>query len=114
MSEKPSGVTIRVYDGPAIAHIPQPGQSVRTIGDYIERLIIPYARNEASGSLQRMDWLWDVYPEACLKRQAHLNRGDGIAKKVTDATPINTKEWSSMLNNEETKKELYSFISLRS
>ena len=34
-------------------------------------------------------------------------------KKVTAATPINTKEWNSMLNDEETKKELYSFISER-
>ena len=80
VSEKPSEVTIRVYDGPAIAHILQPGQSVRTIGDYIEKLIIPYARNEASGSLQCMDWLWDVYPQAYLTRQAHSNLGDDISK----------------------------------
>ena len=86
---------------------------MRTIGDYIEKIILPHARNEASGFLRRMDWIWDVYPEASLKRQARHNRGDGIAKTVTDATPINTKEWNTMLNNEETKNELYSFISKR-
>ena len=60
-----------------------------------------------------MDWIWDVYQEASLKRQAHLNRGDGIAKIVTTSGSINTKKWNSMLNNEGTKKELYSFLSKR-
>ena len=31
VSEKLSGVTIRVYDNAAVAHILQPGQSVRSI-----------------------------------------------------------------------------------
>ena len=69
-------MTIRVYDGPAIAHILQPGQP-----EPLGITYIPYARNEASGSLQRMDRLRDVYQEASLKRQAHPNCGDGIAKK---------------------------------
>ena len=111
--DKPSGVTVKIYDGPAMAHIIQPGQSIRTIGGYIEKLPIPYVKGQAEDSVSRMDWIWDVYPETSLKQQAHLNRGDGVAKKVTADTPINAKEWNSMLRNEDTKKDIYTFISMQ-
>ena len=46
----------------------------------MDKLLIPYTKNEASGSVQ---WIWDVYQKSMLSRQAHPNWGDREGKKVT-------------------------------
>ena len=53
-----------------------------------------------------------VYPETSLKPHARLNRGYGVVQNVYADTPINTKEWNSLLKNKHIR-HLYMLMSMQ-
>ena len=57
-SEKPStDVTVKVFDGPAVVNFIQPTQSVNTIGEYVEKQLVPFAESHIFGCVSRLDWI---------------------------------------------------------
>ena len=64
-------------------------------------------------TVERIDAIWDNYPEGNLKSLTHQRRGTGLRTRIGDGhTQIPKHEWNSgFLKNEENKKELFSFLS---
>ena len=66
-------------------------------------------------TVQRIDAVWDTYPEQSLKSQTHQRRGSGARTRLDPdgdgSTPIPKRDWQSYLKHAENKKELFSFIS---
>lgn len=64
-STRAPNVQAKIFDGPAVVHMLNPGQS-KTFQDYIERVFLMYAKQELS-SVLRIDFVWDVYITDSLK-----------------------------------------------
>ena len=76
---------------------------------------MPFLKSQVTTAVQRIDAIWDTYPEQNLKSLAQQRRGSGartLLKPDGDGnTPIPKREWQSYLKNVENKQELFSFIS---
>ena len=57
-----------LLDGPAVAHMVRPSKS-GTFKEYVPHHIVPFLRKMLSTSVQRIDVLWDTYPEGNMKAQ---------------------------------------------
>jgi hypothetical protein len=76
--------------------------------------IIPFLEAQMKNTTQRIDAVWDNYPEENnFKALTKQRRGNGPRTRVVDGRiPISKREWNSgFLKNVENKKELFSFIS---
>lgn len=104
-------VEVIVFDMAAVVHMIRP-TAAKTFSEYVRLHIIPYMESQVTTNTERIDAIWDNYPEDSLKATAHLKRGSGARTRIGDgSTPIPKHEWSNFLKNEDNKKELFSFVS---
>ena len=78
--------------------------------------IIPYLEAQIKNDTQRIDAVWDNYPEENkLKLLTQRRRGSGPRTRVGNGnTQIPKHQWNSgFLKNENNKKELFQFISTK-
>ena len=96
----------------AVVHMIRP-TNAQTFSEYVTKHIIPYMKSHITPMISRLDAIWDCYPCDSLKTLAHKRRGCGPRTKVRDgSTHIPKRDWNSdFLKNEESKKELFPFIS---
>lgn len=97
----------------AVIHMVPP-TNAKTFNEYVTLHIIPFLEAQTNNGAQRIDAVWDNYPEENnLKALTQQKRGTGPRTRVGDgSTKIPKSEWNSgFLKNEENKKELFSFIS---
>ena len=75
--------------------------------------IIPFFESQMTDCTQRLDAVWDTYPDENLKAYTKQKHGNGARKKVGHSSaPIPRHEWNTaFLKNEDNKKELFAFIS---
>ena len=102
----------QVLDLSVIIHMVRPTRA-KTFSEYVTFPILPFLESQVTNDTQRMDAVWDSCPpEDNLKAHAQQRRGNGPRTRVGDvSTPIPKSEWSSgFLQNEDNKKELFSFI----
>ena len=104
--------TVVVLDMAAVIHMVRP-TTAKTFSEYVTLNIVPFLEAQMKSCTQRIDAVWDNYPEENnLKAMTQQRRGNGPRTRVGDgSTKIPKHEWSSFLKNEENKKELFSFIS---
>jgi hypothetical protein len=97
----------------AVIHMVRP-TTAKTFNEYVSLNIIPFLEAQMKNTTQRIDAVWDNYPEENnLKALTQQRRGNGPRRRVGDgSTPIPKRERNSgFLKNVENKKELFSFIS---
>ena len=104
--------TVVVLDMAAVVHMVRP-TSAKTFADYATQHIMPFLEYQITPTVERIDAIWDNYPEGNLKSLTHQRRGNGLRTTIGDGhTQIPKHEWNSgFLKNEENKKELFSFLS---
>ena len=80
---------------------------------YVSLHIIPFFESKMSDCTQRLDAVWDTYPDENLKVLTQQKCGNGARSKVGHGSaPILRHEWNTaFLKNEDNKKELFAFIS---
>ncbi len=59
-------VSMMVFDGPVIVHMVKPTKSI-TFKDYVLQHIVPFLQGQTSAAVNRIDVVWDVYPDGSLK-----------------------------------------------
>ena len=106
--------TVQVVDMVAIIHMVPPTRSL-TFSEYVPLHIVPFLKAEMTTTVQRIDAVWDTYPEQNLKSQIQQRRGSSTRTRLEPdgdgSTPIPKRDWQSYLKNVENKKELFSFVS---
>ena len=104
--------TVVVLDMPAVVHMVRP-TSANTFADNATQHIVPFLEYQITPTVERIDAIWDNYPEGNLKSLTHQRRGTGRRTRIGDGhTQIPKHEWNSgFLKNEENKEELLSFLS---
>ena len=104
--------TVVVLDMAAVVHMVRP-TSAKTFADYATQHIVPFLEHQITPTVERIDAIWDNYPEDNLKSLTHQRRGAGPRTRIGDGhTQIPKHEWNSgFLKNEENKQELFSYLS---
>ena len=104
--------TVVVLDMAAVVHMAR-ATSSNTFADYGTQHIVPFLEYQITPTVERIDAIWDNYPEGNLKSLTHPRRGTGLRTRIGDGhTQIPKHEWNSgFLKNEENKNELFSFLS---
>ena len=102
-------VDVIIIDGAALLHNFDPKKSqtnapVNTFADYSEQVFIPYIEKRLR-NVYRIDIIWDVYIEKCLKSQTRKNRASGAPIRVELDTKIPTS-WRDFLRNDSNKVSL--------
>ena len=107
--------SVVVLDMAAVIHMVRP-TTAKTFNEYVSLNIIPFLQAQMNDNTQRIDAVWDNYPEENnLKALTQKKRGNGPRTRVGQGnTQIPKSQWNSgFLKNEENKKELFSFISTK-
>ena len=87
--------TVVVEDMAAVVHVVRP-TSAKTFADYATQHIVPFLDNQITPTVERIDPIWDNYPEGNLKSLAHQRRGTGLRTRIGDGdTQIPKHEWKS-------------------
>jgi len=106
--------TVLVFDMAAVIHMVTPTRAT-TFDEYVSLHIVPFLKSQMTTAVQRIDAIWDTYPEQNLKSLTQQRRGSGtrtLLKPDGDGnTPVPKRGWQSYLKNVENKQELFSFIS---
>ncbi len=97
---------------PAVVHMVRPTRAA-TFSDYVHMHVVPFLKSHLTPSVERVDAVWDVYPETSLKIQTQLRRGSDPRTQIGigGSTPIPKRDWQKYLMNTKNKKELFSFCS---
>ncbi|MES9881863.1 MAG: hypothetical protein ABW185_13375 [Sedimenticola sp.] len=108
----PSDVTAKVLDGAAIVHMVQPTKATN-FAEYVTRHFMPFIASNMQGEVQRLDIVWDTYPEESLKLQAQEKRGTGtmVARTVVKGSTAIPTSWKHFLQNRDNKVNLFRFLS---
>jgi len=106
-SEVPNDIDGKVFDGAAIVHLLQP-KGAKTFGEYVDNIFIPYIERQMA-SVQRVDFVWDVYEDGSLKESTQEKRGSGKRRKVATDVKI-PHSWNSFLHVKENKQELFKLL----
>ena len=104
--------TVHVLDMAALIHMVRPVRAA-TFNDYIHLHLVPHLKSQITPSVQRIDAVWDTYPEHSLKSHAHLRWGFGPRTRIdpTGSTPIPKRDWQTFLANTDNKRDLFSYCS---
>uniref|UniRef100_UPI00358E9C5E uncharacterized protein n=1 Tax=Myxine glutinosa TaxID=7769 RepID=UPI00358E9C5E len=105
-----SEVDMVIIDGAAIANVITPGTS-ETFNEYSKEFMI-YVRRQFTGSVCRVDVVFDVYREDSLKAAARKKRGKGIRIRVEGNKKL-PGNWSQFLREDGNKTELFNLLSER-
>ena len=69
----------------------------KTFSQYVSLHIIPFLESQISDSTQRLDAVWDTYPDENLKALTQQKRGYGARVRVGNSSaPIPRHEWNEM------------------
>ena len=92
--------TVQVVDMAAIIHMVPPTRAL-TFNEYVPMHIVPFLKAQMSTTVQRIDAVWDTYPEQNLKSQTQQRRGSGTRTRLEPDgdgnTPIPKRDWQSYL-----------------
>ena len=104
--------TIHILDMAAVIHMVRPIYATTFI-DFVTNNLIPFLKSQISDKVERLDAIWDTYPEHTLKAHAQEMRGSGPRTKLSPNgdTPIPKRDWQKYLKYAENKSELFSFCS---
>ena len=103
--------TVVVLDMAAVFHMVMP-TSAKTFAEYATQHILPFLEYQITPTVERIDAIWDNYPEGNLKHSRISVVVLVYGLELGMATLIPKHEWNSgFLKNEENKKELFSFLS---
>ena len=78
---------------------------------HLNSILLPYIFGQLQ-SVQRLDFVWDVYLADSLKAGTKSKRGQGQRSKVLHLAPL-PSTWKSFLKNDENKSDLFCFLSER-
>ena len=100
--------TVVVLDMAVVVHMVRP-TSAKTFADYATRHIVPFLEYQITPTVERIDAIWDNYPEGNLKSLTHQRRGTGLRTRIGDGhTQIPKHEWNSgFLKTRKTKRSYY-------
>jgi len=105
---------VQVVDMATIIHMVPPTRAL-TFSEYVPMHIVPFLKAQMTTTVQRIDTVWNTYPEQNLKSQTQLRRGSGTRTQLEPdgdgTTPIPKRDWQSYMKNVENKKEIFSFVS---
>ncbi|KAH3810175.1 hypothetical protein DPMN_138564 [Dreissena polymorpha] len=79
-----------------------------TFNDYAENVFVPYLER-TSGTLHRVDVVWDEYIADNLKESTRSTRGKEVRRRVLPDSRI-PKNWESYLRIDENKTELFMYL----
>ena len=101
-------VAFKVVDIAAVVLMVRP-TCAAIFSDYIPMHIAPDLKSLLGPTIQWLGAVWDNYTERCLKRQAHLRRGNGLLTQLgPESRTSNPKgDWQKYLSNSDNKKELF-------
>ena len=87
--------TVGVLDVAAVVHMARP-TSAKTFADHATQHIVPFLEYQITPTVERIDAIWDNYPEGNLKSLTHQRRGTGLRSRIGDGhTQIPKHEWNS-------------------
>ena len=87
--------TVMIFDMAAVINMIRPTLA-KNFREYVSLHIIPYFKSKMSDNTQRLDAVWDTYPDDNLKALTQQKRGNGARIKVGDgSTPIPRHEWNT-------------------
>ena len=87
--------TVIVLDMAAVVHIVRP-TSAKTFAECVRQHIILFLKSQIIPNVERVDAIWDNYPEDSLKALAHERRGTGPRTIIGDGqTRIPKHDWNS-------------------
>ena len=98
--------TVVMLDMAAVIHMVSPTRA-KTVSEYVSIHIVLFLEAQMTGGTQRIDAIWDNYPEENnLKALTDQRRGNGSRTRIGDGrTPIPKHEWNSgFLKNEENQQ----------
>ncbi len=99
-----------ILDGAAIVNMLRPG-TADTFSEYASKIFLPYITKQLQ-VVQRLDVVWDEYVQSSLKAYTRSTRGKGCRRRVESSNTV-PKNWLEFLRNEDNKRELFSFLSLK-
>ena len=73
--EDTTEVDMKIIDGAALIYTFDPQKSnvtVKTFGDFSQLVFLPYVERQLQ-SVERLDFVWDVYKAGSLKSSTHLS-----------------------------------------
>lgn len=108
-SNIPQCIDVIVLDGAAIINMLKPAKDIKTFGDYIHQVFIPYIKGQLR-HVKRIDVVFDEYLDNSLKRFTRTKRGKGVRRRVEASTLVPIKGWQEFLRVDGNKKELFSII----
>ena len=97
-----------ILDGAVIVNMVKPNNS-QTFAGY-GNTFVTYVRNRFSGSVRRVDIVFNVYLPDSLKLTTRQKIGKGSRRRV-EANKSVPNNWSEFLRINETKKELFELLS---
>ena len=77
-----------------------------TFNEYVPLHIVPFLKAQMTTTVQRIDTVWDTYPEQNLKSQIQQRRGSGTRTRLEP-----DGDGSTPIPKRENKKELFSIVS---
>ena len=81
----------------------------KSFQDFADEVFIPYISRQLE-TAQKIDMVWDVYIEDSLKGTTREKIGKGIRRCVAPTNPL-PKKWKDFLRVNESKTELFKFLS---
>ncbi len=97
-------VDLKVLDGAFIVQMLSPAEC-KTFSEYSEQVFVPYLKKKLE-STDRLDLVWDTYPDESLKWTTRDRRGVGVQQQVLPDTKI-PHNWHTILSNDKNKMELF-------
>ena len=83
-----------------IIHMVPPTRAL-TFKEYVPMHIMPFLKAQLTTTVQRIDAVWDTYPEQNLKSQPQQLRGSGTRTRLEPdgegSTPILKRDWQSYM-----------------
>ncbi|MES9882849.1 MAG: hypothetical protein ABW185_18430 [Sedimenticola sp.] len=101
-------VDMIVVDGAAIVNMIKPG-TAETFNDYTDEYS-SYIRRQFTGSVRRVDVVFDIYKPDSLKAATRKKRGKGLRIRV-EGTKKLPGNWAQFLREDGNKTELFGLIS---
>ena len=106
--------TVQVVDMAVIIHMVPPTRAL-TSNEYVPLHIVSFLKAQMTTTVQRIDAVWDTYPEQNLKSQTQQRLGSVARTRIEQdgdgSIIIPKRDWQSYLKHFENKKALFSFVS---
>ena len=100
-----------VMEGSVMANQLKPNNN-QSFTSYAAETVYPYLkRYERNSHANRIDVVYDTYPETSLKGMTREKRGTGVRRKVTSSS-LAPSNWKGFLRVDENKVELFRFLSM--